>query len=78
MRVNIDFTGNLSQLTTYPETMGVNTPDETSGFSSAGGLGGGGNSLVIAMDPPSGSSSIVMSLDFDFLQENGGVFHLRY
>lgn len=70
VRVNVGFTGNLSQLTTYPETLGVNTPDETSGFSSAGGLGGGGNSLVIAMDPPTGSSSIVMSLDFNFLQEN--------
>jgi hypothetical protein len=70
VRVNIDFTGDLSQLTTYPETMGVNTPDETSGFSSAGGLGGGGKSLVIAMDPPSGTSSITMNLEFNFLQEN--------
>lgn len=70
VRVNIDFTGDLSQLTTYPETMGVNTPDETSGFSSAGGIGGGGNSLVIAMDPPTGSSSITMNIDFNFLQEN--------
>ncbi|MCE7994323.1 MAG: T9SS type A sorting domain-containing protein [Roseivirga sp.] len=70
VRVNIGFTGDLTHLTTYPETMGVNTPDETSAFSSAGGLGGGGNSLVIAMDPPSGSSSITMSLDFNFLQEN--------
>lgn len=70
VRVNIDFTGDLSQLTTYPETMGVNTPDETNGFSSAGGLGGGGNSLVIAMDPPSGSSSIKMDINFNFLQEN--------
>ncbi len=70
VRVNVEFTGDLSHLTTYPETMGVNTPDETSGFSSAGGLGGGGNSLVIAMDPPSGSSSITMAIDFNFLQEN--------
>lgn len=70
VRVNIGFTGNLAHLTTYPETMGVNTPDETNGFSNAGGLGGGGNSLVIAMDPPTGSSSITMSIDFSFLQEN--------
>ncbi len=70
VRVNIDFSGDLTQLTNYPDVAGTITPNETGSFSSAGGVGGGGNSLVVAMDPPSGSSSITTTISFNFLQEN--------
>lgn len=67
---NIDFTGDLGHLFTYPETSGTITPNETSAFSSGGGNGAGGNSLTISMDPPSGTSSITATIQFNFLQEN--------